>query len=152
MQKIFRELLVQAIDLSKKCTPCESAYSVGAIITDEQFNLISTGFSRELGPKLHAEEVAILKASDLKIDLSDCIIFSSLEPCSTRASSPKSCSSLIIESGIKTVVFACREPSHFVDCLGSQILQSQGIKVIECPELANEVLVVNGHFATLHDN
>jgi pyrimidine deaminase RibD-like protein len=145
MQNIFRELLHQAIDLSKKCNASESAYSVGAIITDKECNLISSGYSRELGPKFHAEEVAILKAQDQKIELNDFIIFSSLEPCSSRASSPQSCSSLIIESGIKTVVFACREPNHFVDCLGSEILQSQGIRVIEYPDLANEVLVVNKH-------
>ena len=144
MQKIFRELLVQAIDLSRKCTHCESAYSVGAIITDEQCNLISTGFSRELGPKLHAEEVAIFKASDLKITLNNCIIFSSLEPCSTRASSPKSCSSLIIESGIKTVVFACREPNLFVDCQGCEILEKQ-LQVYEYGELAELVLQINHH-------
>ena len=73
-------------------------------------------------------------------------IYSSLEPCSIRKSRPASCTRLIIESGIRRVVFAWREPSLLVeDCQGAELLREAGIEVVEFPEFAPLVKSANAH-------
>ena len=75
----------------------------GAVIVDKSGNVISWGHNEVLtshDPTNHAEVVAIRKAC-LKLkthDLSDCIIYSSCEPCPM-------CLSAIIWSNIKVMYF-----------------------------------------------
>lgn len=75
----------------------------GAVIVDKSGNVISRGHNEVLtshDPTNHAEVVAIRKAC-LKLkthDLSDCIIYSSCEPCPM-------CLSAIIWSNIKVMYF-----------------------------------------------
>ena len=77
----------------------------GAVIVDKSGNVISRGHNEVLtshDPTNHAEVVAIRKAC-LKLkthDLSDCIIYSSCEPCPM-------CLSAIIWSNIKEIYYAC---------------------------------------------
>nr|MDT0666433.1 dCMP deaminase [Micromonospora sp. DSM 115978] len=72
-------------------------------------------------------------------------IYSSLEPCSARASRPRTCTELILAAGIRRVVFAWREPAVFVDCHGAELLAAGGVEVVELPELAAVVRTVNAH-------
>jgi diaminohydroxyphosphoribosylaminopyrimidine deaminase / 5-amino-6-(5-phosphoribosylamino)uracil reductase len=55
--------LRQAIDLSRRCPPSESAFSVGAVLVGGAGEVMATGYSRELHPKDHAEEVALARAA-----------------------------------------------------------------------------------------
>lgn len=137
--------LRRAIELSRNCPPSDTAFSVGAIVVDADGNEIATGYSRESDPHDHAEEAALAKLAPGDPRLSGATIYSSLEPCSARASRPRSCTDLILESGIPRVVFAWREPSIFVDCVGAETLRATGRTVIEFPELAPEVRAVNAH-------
>jgi pyrimidine deaminase RibD-like protein len=68
-----------------------------------------------------------------------------MEPCSIRASRPKTCTRLIIDSGVRRVVYAIREPPFLVDCDGVEQLEAAGLTVIQTPELAAEVIRVNAH-------
>jgi len=143
-----RRWLRQAIEISCRCPPSPSAYSVGAVIVDSGGEVMATGYSREGDSRDHAEEVALRKAAcdpNSRRRLAGATLYSSLEPCSTRASRPDSCTELILRSGIRRVVFAWREPTLFADCQGAKILGSAGIAVIEMPELASEVRAVNAH-------
>ena len=72
-------------------------------------------------------------------------MYTSLEPCSARASRPRSCTELILAAGIPRVVFAWREPSIFVDCVGAETLRAAARTVIELPELADQVREINAH-------
>jgi diaminohydroxyphosphoribosylaminopyrimidine deaminase/5-amino-6-(5-phosphoribosylamino)uracil reductase len=139
-----RYWLEQAIDLSLSCPPSESAFSVGAIIVDDSGQIISTGYSRETDPKDHAEEIALLKlgADDR---LPTATIYTTLEPCSKRASRPRTCTELILAANIPRVVLAWREPNLFVDCEGVELLTTAGLEVIEFPDLADEVRKINAH-------
>ncbi|MDX6252359.1 MAG: hypothetical protein QOF10_5719 [Kribbellaceae bacterium] len=139
-----RYWLEKAIDLSRSCPP-SSTFLVGAVIVDEAGQLISTGYSRETDPHDHAEEVAISKLRPADPRLAAATIYSSLEPCSKRASRPRTCTELIIAAGIGRVVLAWREPSIFVDCEGVELLQAAGLEVVEYPDLADEVKQVNAH-------
>ncbi|HLQ55431.1 MAG TPA: hypothetical protein VK162_14320, partial [Streptosporangiaceae bacterium] len=51
--------LAEAIELSGRCPPSASAFSVGAILVAADGSVIATGFSRERDRRDHAEEVAL---------------------------------------------------------------------------------------------
>ena len=137
-------LLRQAIELGRRCTPSDGAYSVGAVVVNRDGSVF-TGYSRESGPSNHAEEEAIAKAVAAGADLAGATIYSSLEPCSIRRSKPRSCSQLIIEHRFARVVFAMFEPLHFVDCHGAEMMREAGIEVDVLESLAPEVEQVNVH-------
>lgn len=136
--------LRRAIALSRNCPSSDTAFSVGAVIVDASGEEIASGYSRESDPHDHAEEAALAKVpGDPR--LRGATIHSSLEPCSTRASRPRSCADLILDAGIPRIVFAWREPSVFVDCVGAETLRAYGREVLEVPELASAVREVNAH-------
>lgn len=140
--------LREAIEISHRCPPSARSYSVGALIVDADGELMATGYSREHDGRDHAEEAALRKVASgaqSRRRLYGATLYSSLEPCSTRASRSQSCTDLILQSGIKRVVFAWREPPLFADCRGAEILSSAGITVVEVPELADGVRAVNAH-------
>lgn len=138
-------LLRTAIELSRSCPVSESAFSVGAVVAASDGTVLATGYSRESDPKVHAEEAALAKLAPAEPALACATIYSSLEPCSTRASRPLSCTRLILDAGIGRVVFAWREPALFVDCEGTELLREAGREVVEVPDLAPLVRAVNAH-------
>lgn len=108
-------------------TPNELA--VGCIITDQNNTVIATGYSREDGhEKSHAEDIAIRKLPD-GIDGSKLTLYSTVEPCGTRLSAGPTCTRRIIESGIRTVIYAMHEPAHFVHQNGLQQMRDIGMTV-----------------------
>ena len=143
-QATDRARLLQAIGLSLKCPPSDKAYSVGAILVTRD-GQVFTGYSRETAPDNHAEEEAILKAEQAGATLEGATMYSSMEPCSTRRSKPRSCSALIIDLRMKRVVFAAREPDRFVRCRGEQLLREAGIEVRVLESLAGQALEANAH-------
>jgi riboflavin-specific deaminase-like protein len=139
------ERLMAAIELSERCPPSETAFSVGAVIVDAGGRVMAEGHSREADPHVHAEESALAKVAPGDPRLASATIYSSLEPCSRRRSRPHSCTWQILAAGIGRVVFAMREPDLFVDCRGAEELVAAGVTVIEMPDLAGEVRRVNRH-------
>jgi diaminohydroxyphosphoribosylaminopyrimidine deaminase / 5-amino-6-(5-phosphoribosylamino)uracil reductase len=138
-----RHWLALAIELSKRCPPSDSAFSVGAIVVDESGAEISRGFSRET-PRCHAEESALGKLGSVSLD--GVTLYSSLEPCTRRASRPQSCTELIIAAGIPRVVIAWREPPVFVrDAGGVAALTAAGVRIVELADLAERAAAVNAH-------
>lgn len=145
-----RHWLREAIDLSRRCPPSMTAFSVGAIIVSIGGTVLATGYSREGGAHDHAEEAALAKLPSGHPGLVDATLYSSLEPCSTRASRPLSCTQHILTVRIPRVVFAWREPALFVDCNGAEQLRADGVDVVEMPELADRVRDVNAHLVRHH--
>ena len=135
--------LAAAVELSRRCPPSESAFSVGAIVVDTAGNRLAEGFSRQFEDHDHAEEVALRSLGGA--DLTGSTVYSSLEPCSIRLSRPASCSALIVATGIPRVVFALAEPPIFVPGDGANLLRGSGVEVIERPELADLVRQINAH-------
>lgn len=138
-----------AIEQSKLCSVADGAYSVGAVIVDADGLEVSRGYSRETDEKVHAEESALAKIGDEdRPRLAGATIYSTLEPCSQRASRPLSCTHLVIAAGIPRVVTAWREPSLFVaDCQGVELLEAAGLQVVELTEFAEAAKSVNSHLA-----
>jgi diaminohydroxyphosphoribosylaminopyrimidine deaminase/5-amino-6-(5-phosphoribosylamino)uracil reductase len=137
--------LRDAIDLAARCPPSRSAFSVGALIVDVAGTVLATGYSRETDPRDHAEEAALAKLPATHPALREATLYSSLEPCSTRASRPRSCTELILATPIPRIVFAWREPNLFADCQGAELLHAAGREVVELPELAELVRWTNRH-------
>jgi pyrimidine deaminase RibD-like protein len=136
--------LREAIELSGHCPPSDSAFSVGAVLVSDAGEVIATGYSRERDPKDHAEEAALARAAD-DPRLAGATLYSSLEPCLSRASRPRSCTELIKAAGIGRVVIAWLEPPLFASGGGAAELRNAGVTVDEIPWLAELARSVNAH-------
>ena len=140
-----RRFLSWAVELSRRCPPSESAFSVGAVVVSEDGEVLGTGFSREQEEHDHAEEVALRKLGFHDPRLRRATIYSSLVPCGARASRPVTCVQHIVAAGIPRVVFAWREPPVFTAGDGAEQLRAAGLEVIELPGLADRARSVNAH-------
>ena len=145
-----------AVELAWLCPPSATAYSVGAVIVAADGTELSRGFSRENDPVVHAEESALGKlgpgAPGTPGDprLPSASIYSTLEPCSRRKSRPRSCTELIIASGIRRVVIAWREPDLFVaDSQGYELLEQAGLEVTELAAFSEQAAAPNQHLKFL---
>jgi diaminohydroxyphosphoribosylaminopyrimidine deaminase/5-amino-6-(5-phosphoribosylamino)uracil reductase len=138
-----RGWLARAIDLSRRCPPSRTAYAVGAIIVAADGAVLATGYSRETSPHDHAEEVALAKLGPGDPGLAGAALYSSLEPCRSRASRPRPCAELIIEAGLRRVVIAWLEPPVLAAGGGAAMLRGAGVTVVEIPGLAAEARAVN---------
>jgi pyrimidine deaminase RibD-like protein len=138
-----RGWLLAAIEQSWSCPVVTTAYAVGAIVIAADGGELARGYSRETDPADHAEESALAKLAG--VDLRHATIYTSLEPCTSRGSRPRTCTELILAAGIRRVVFAMREPPIFTDCRGVEALREAGVEVVEQPDLAGLVRQVNAH-------
>jgi diaminohydroxyphosphoribosylaminopyrimidine deaminase/5-amino-6-(5-phosphoribosylamino)uracil reductase len=119
---------------------------VGAVIVKNE-KVLATGYHQAYGED-HAERNAILKLIKngiVKNCAAGSTIYVSLEPCNHFGKTPP-CTDLIIEAGIKQVVFAVRDPNPKVAQNDSvKILKKAGIKVIY-PVLEKEAKELNKVF------
>jgi diaminohydroxyphosphoribosylaminopyrimidine deaminase/5-amino-6-(5-phosphoribosylamino)uracil reductase len=141
-----RRWLTAAIELSRRSPPTPTNYAVGAVIVGSAGVPLATGYTGEMGPRDHAEEVALAKVDPgTGPGLSGATMYSSLEPCTARTSKPGTCTDLILAAGIRRVVIALREPLVFVDCHGVETLRGHGVDVVEVTDLGDLVRDVNAH-------
>jgi pyrimidine deaminase RibD-like protein len=140
-----RAWLEATIALSRRSPPSHTAFSVGALVLDAAGEVLAQGYSRPHDPHDHAEEIALASLGEGWRAPPGTTIYSSLEPCSARASRPRTCTDLILAAHIGRVVFAWREPSIFVEGRGAELLRAAGVEVVELPELAEQVREVNRH-------
>jgi len=138
-----RHWLTAAIELSKQSPPSPAAFSVGALLVTAAGEVMATGYSREVDPADHAEEIALRRAAGA--EFAGATLYSSLEPCLRRASRPDSCAALISAAGVRRVVIAWREPPLFAPGGGAAWLAAHGIRVVVLPELATAAKAVNRH-------
>lgn len=136
----------RAVELAHRCPPVPGAYSVGAVIVGADGQELAAGFSRESDGNVHAEEAALGKLSGGDPRLRTATLYSSLEPCSKRASRPRPCARLILDAGIRRVVIAWREPDLFVEGVdGVELLAAHGVEVVELAGLAEAAREPNRH-------
>lgn len=141
-----RRLMGETFSLAAKCERSDKAFSVGAIIADFDRQILATGYSRELGENWHAEEVAIHKARESGVDLENCILYSTLEPCGERGSRPICCSKLIVDARIPVVMYAIPEPSTFVENpRGLSIIERENVSAFRLEGFEDQFLMNNRH-------
>jgi len=109
--------------------------AVGAVLV-KNGRIIAKGFHRAAGLP-HAEIEAMKKAGfnprtpNLISDaIKGCTLYVTLEPCSSQGRTPP-CTSSIIASGIKRVVYGAKDPDKRHRGRASKILKKNGIKVTE---------------------
>ena len=98
---------------------------VGAVLVKGD-RIIGQGYHKQFGGP-HAEIEAFNNVTE---DVSDSILYITLEPCSTQGKTPP-CTDAIISNGIKRVVIACNDPNPVHSGKGISILRKAGIEVTE---------------------
>jgi pyrimidine deaminase RibD-like protein len=136
--------LRMAVDEGRKCTPGPTSYCVGAVVAAADGRIFA-GYTHETSATHHAEQEAIAKALAAGAELRGAAMYSSMEPCSRRASEPESCTQLIIRHGFARAAFALYEPDCFVCCRGALTLREAGVDVRAYPALAGGVWEANAH-------
>ncbi len=116
---------------------------VGAVLVKEGKVILK---SHKEG-KLHAEQILIRKAEERKINLKECELYVTLEPCCTRhIKGEKSCSDLIIEKGIKRVYIGCADPNPRIKYKGINYLMSKNVDVKFVKSFEEEIKELNKEF------
>lgn len=115
---------------------------VGCVILNDKDEIIATGYHHKYGEN-HAERDALLKLDNAQ----GCTLVVNLEPCSHYGKTPP-CADLIIEKGVKRVVYGMKDVNPIVAGNGLKKLENAGIEIIgpvleeECKKL-NEVFIKN---------
>lgn len=141
--KQYDLLMKKCIELAKQAQGEISPNPlVGCIVLNDIGEIISTGYHKKYGEN-HAERDALLKLDDAK----NCTLIVNLEPCSHYGKTPP-CADLIIEKGVKRVVYGMKDVNPIVAGNGLKKLIDAGIEVIgpiledECRKL-NEIFIKN---------
>lgn len=141
--KQYDLLMKKCIDLAKQAQGETSPNPlVGCIVLNDIGEIISTGYHKKYGEN-HAERDALLKLDDAK----NCTLIVNLEPCSHYGKTPP-CADLIIEKGVKRVVYGMKDVNPIVAGNGLKKLIDAEIEVIgpiledECRKL-NEIFIKN---------
>lgn len=122
------ELASKAIEEARK-SPGNT--HVGAVIARGE-SILTTGYKGEV-EGLHAEQVALQKASAAGKDLAGASLYTTLEPCANSRTSRVSCSQLIADAGITTVHIGQYDPNPQVNRLGWKYLRDSGIQLRDFP-------------------
>ncbi|MFB9464484.1 dihydrofolate reductase family protein [Streptomyces cinereospinus] len=142
-----RHWLALACELAARCPPSRTAFSVGAVVVAADGTELARGHSREGGdPVVHAEEAALAKIGPADPRLPGATVYTSLEPCTRRASRPRPCARLVLDAGVGRVVTAWREPDTFVTAAdGTGVLTGAGLEVLVVPEYEEAARAPNRH-------
>ncbi|WP_234538864.1 dihydrofolate reductase family protein [Streptomyces shenzhenensis] len=142
-----RHWLRLACALAADCPPSRTAFSVGAVVVAADGTELARGHSREAGDAVvHAEEAALAKILPTDPRLPAATVYTSLEPCTHRASRPHPCAELILRAGVRRVVTAWREPDTFVTAAdGTGALREAGVEVLLLGEFEAQAKAPNGH-------
>ncbi len=141
--KQYDTLIKKCIELAKQAQGETSPNPlVGCVVLNDSGEIISTGYHKKCGGN-HAERDALLKLDNAN----NCTLVVNLEPCSHYGKTPP-CADLIIEKGVKRVVYGMKDVNPIVAGNGLKKLIDAGIEVIgpvledECKKL-NEIFIKN---------
>ena len=139
----YETIMKKCIRLAQKAAGKTSPNPlVGCIIVNDEFEILSEDYHRKYG-EFHAERNALNKLKDA----TGCTLIVNLEPCCHYGKTPP-CTDIIIEKGIKRVVYGMKDPNPIVAGNGIKKLKEAGIEVIgpiledECKKL-NEIFIKN---------
>lgn len=153
-QDTLKFLMKESIEEARKCKPEDkrSHPKVGAVLADEQGNIIQKAHRNEGGNGEHAEFMCIRKAREADQNIKNSILFATLEPCTARKGwKKKPCADHIIESGVKKVYIGMTDPDIDICGKGETLLKYHHIEVVRYFEdLAKEVESLNKDFFESH--
>lgn len=111
---------------------CAPNPAVGALIIDNNQNIIATGY--HTGPGQAHAEIEALK--QVNFNAKGCTLYVTLEPCCHFGRTPP-CTDAIINSGISKVIYAYKDPNPIVKGKSKSLLQAANIQCqqIKIPEV-----------------
>lgn len=130
---------------------------VGAVLVHEaggRCEIAGEGWHRQYGGP-HAEVECFrdaerrMEESGKNIDMGECTLYVSLEPCSHYGKTPP-CAKLITEKGVRRVVAGMKDPNPLVAGKGIAMLEEAGIEVTT-GVLEDECRELNRRFLCLHE-
>lgn len=143
MRQQHERYMRRCLELAELGQPHPNPY-VGAVLIDENGKIIAQGYHRRAGEE-HAEAQALGK---FKIKIQNSKLYINLEPCCyTGRVSP--CTDAIIDSGIKKVIVAMKDPNPKVNGKGIAMMRRAGIDVT-VGVLKKEARRLNEQFVTFH--
>src|SRR5580704_16892410 len=136
------EMAVNQAALSKSEQDKRIHPMVGAVVARDGY-LLATGFRGEAYDGAHAEESALRKVRN--DELVGATVYSTLEPCTTRGKT--ACSLLVIQRGVKRLVYGMLDPNPDIRGQGEWLLESYGIEIAKFPsELVRAIKAQNADF------
>ena len=149
-----RKFMNMAIRESKRSKPEDTGVHplVGAVIVDEQMNLVAKAHRGERGKGDHAEFIAISKANEEGFkDFSTATIFATLEPCTHRGHDKVPCAERIVKAGFRNVFIGALDPNPNIVGHGETYLHDKLDNVERFPShLEREVRKINKAFWALY--
>lgn len=118
---------------------------VGSVLVRDD-KIIAEGYHEAFG-KPHAESMLLSSFNDQKISSSD-ILYVSLEPCCHTNKKTPPCAQMLVEKGIKNVVYGMKDPNPEVSGQGIAYLNKKSIQTFG-PFLEQECKRLNRGFISL---
>ncbi len=110
---------------------------VGAVIARGE-TILATGYKGEVD-KLHAEQIALLKAETQGVDVKEAPLYTTMEPCANSRTSRVACAELVAQAGIAEVHIGEYDPNPQVYRLGWKHLRDHGVRLRDFPaDLRNQ--------------
>lgn len=110
---------------------------VGAVLVEHSTGRNATGYHRGRGTA-HAEVDAIRNAQAANLELAQCTLYVTLEPCAHHGVTPP-CTQAILQAGIRHVVYAVPDPTPTASG-GAHTLRTAGVDVTHVPHRPSQVL------------
>lgn len=123
---------------------------VGALLVRDG-ELLGSAYRGEVGQNSHAE-VGLLdgKLANLT-DLTDCTLFTTLEPCTIPHHGVRPCAERIVERGVARVVIGLIDPHPFIGGRGYWHLLGNGVEVeLFAPDLARAIALLIAPYVEKH--
>jgi pyrimidine deaminase RibD-like protein/SAM-dependent methyltransferase len=144
-------LMRDAIEEAKKSVPEDEGVhpKVGAILADKNGTILQRAHRGEQ-PGSHAEYLCLKKAMEAEQPLEDCILFTTMEPCTARGPGKKACSAHILESKVGRVYIGMLDPNPAICGHGETRLRFD-TQVERFPsDLVAQIELINKEFIELY--
>jgi pyrimidine deaminase RibD-like protein len=143
-----RQCMARAIELSEHCTAEpgreEPAHKVGVVIASNG-EILEEAYRGQTKDGDHAEYTALERLQN--VDLTGAVVYTTLEPCTSRNPPKIPCADRLIERGIDTVYIGSYDPDPRIYKKGWRLLLDAGMTVKDFPaDLRNDIAAGNAGF------